>query len=312
MDGRAGHPGAGVSYDGNGRRYRDSDSKTRARVPPAAHAFQPELARLLRTGVDCSRSRAPPARLLQSTGAFHACQIGTRLHSEGTTSEASDPRCGDRPCRAGRARAAARGGGAGNWTADPARAEIWGAWAIAMPISNGRLDVAYEPPMRLGGTPVESRASQTLNVDAGAGYGVDLGVNLFPHPVVGVQVALTATSADVSGANGEYDTYLRYISMPPPDCQPRENTYEQSAPWGTHDRHARVPFARHRWRGAVARAAGRVGGTLAGGLDIDWFTGELESVGYTQFILGGHSTLFSVTHRVRVGRRRASPPSAPT
>jgi hypothetical protein len=51
-----------------------------------------------------------------------------------------------------------------------------------------------------------------------------------------------------------------------------------------------------RWR----TATGRVGGTIAGGVDIDAFTGGLESVGYTQFILGGHSTLFPVTHRVRV------------
>ena len=195
--------------------------------------------------------------------------------------------------------------------ADPARAEIWGAWAIAMPISSGRLEVAYKPPMRLGGTPLESRASHTLNVDAGAGYGVDLGVNLFPHPVVGVQVALTATSADVSGANGEYDTYLRYISMPPPDYQPRENTYEQSAPWGpttgTLGYRSLVIGGVVRWRAA----AGRVGGTLAGGLDIDWFTGELESVGYTQFILGGHSTLFSVTHRVRVRPSKGEPAIGP-
>jgi hypothetical protein len=51
-----------------------------------------------------------------------------------------------------------------------------------------------------------------------------------------------------------------------------------------------------RWRTATER----IGGTLAAGVDIDWFTGELESVGYTELILGGHSTLFPVTHRVRV------------
>jgi hypothetical protein len=44
----------------------------------------------------------------------------------------------------------------------------------------------------------------------------------------------------------------------------------------------------------------RLGGTIVGGVDIVWLTGELESLGYTQFILGGHTTLCSVTHRVRV------------
>jgi hypothetical protein len=183
---------------------------------------------------------------------------------------------------------------------DPPRAEIWGAWAVAMPISNGTVDVAYEPPMRLGGTPLESRARQVLNVEAGAGYGLDLGVNVFFNRALGLQGAFTATSANVSGTNGDYDTFLRYISSQPPDYQPREYTCEQSTPWarttGTLGYRSLAIGGVVRWR----TATGRAGGTLAGGVDIDWFTGELESVGYTQFILGGHSTLFSVTHRVLV------------
>jgi hypothetical protein len=184
--------------------------------------------------------------------------------------------------------------------ADPPRAEIWGAWAVAMPISNGTLESAHEPPMRLGGTPLESLAHQVLNVEAGAGYGIDLGANVYFNRVIGVQGAITATSANVSGTNGGYETFLRYVSSPPPDYQPRENTSESSTPWapttGTLGYRSLAIGGVVRWR----TTAGRVGGTLAGGLDIEWYTGELESLGYTQFILGGHSTLFSVTHRVRV------------
>ena len=183
---------------------------------------------------------------------------------------------------------------------EPPRAEFWGAWALAMPIDSGTLAVDYEPPMRLGGTPLESRAHQLLSVEAGAGLGIDLGVNVFFNRVVGVQGAYTATSADLSGTNGTYDTYLRYISLPPPGYQPLESTYEQSAPWaptaGTLGYRSLAVGGVVRWR----TAADRIGGTIAAGVDIDWFTGELESVGYTQFILGGHSTLFPVTHRVRV------------
>ena len=185
-------------------------------------------------------------------------------------------------------------------TADSPRAEIWGAWAAARPINQGTLVSGYEPPLRLGGTPLESRARQILNVEAGAGLGIDLGANVFVTRVLGIQGALTVTSADVSGTNGNYNTLLRYISNPPPDYQPRENTVESSSPWGsttgTLGHRAIAIGGVVRWR----TTAGRVGGTLAGGLDIGWFTGELESLGYTQFILGGHSTLFSVTHRVRV------------
>ena len=194
----------------------------------------------------------------------------------------------------GKARAQAAG------TVEPPRAEIWGAWAAAMPISSGTLAVDYEPPMRLGGTPLESRAQQLSSVEAGAGLGIDLGVNVFFNRVVGVQGAYTATSANLSGANGTYDTFLRYISLPPPGYQPLESTYEQSTPWaptaGTLGYRSLAVGGVVRWR----TAAERIGGTIAAGIDIDWFTGELESVGYTQFILGGQSTLFPVTHRVRV------------
>jgi len=161
-------------------------------------------------------------------------------------------------------------------------------------------------------TPLESRASQVLTVEADAGFGADLGVNVFFNRVLGVQGAVTAASANVSGTNGDYDTFLRYISLPPPDYQPRENTYEQSTPWepttGTLGYRSLAIGAVVRWR----TDTGRVGGTLAGGIDFDWFTGELESVGYTQFILGGHSTLFPVRTACASGRRRASTRSAPT
>jgi len=196
----------------------------------------------------------------------------------------------------GEARAQAAG------TIEPPRAEIWGAWAVAMPIGSGTLAVDYEPPMRLGGTPLESRAHQLSSVEAGAGLGIDLGVNVFFNRVVGVQGAFTATSANLSGTNGNYDTFLRYISLPPPGYQPLESTYEQSTPWaptaGTLGYRSLAVGGVVRWRTATER----IGGTIAAGIDIDidWFTGELESVGYTQFILGGQSTLFPVTHRVRV------------
>lgn len=192
-------------------------------------------------------------------------------------------------------------------TANPPRAEIWGGWAVATP-THGTLDSGYEPPMRLGGTPLEGRAHQVLHVEAGAGPGIDLGANLFFNRVFGVQGAFTFASADVSGTNGNYDTFLRYTSNQPPDYQPREHTVESSTPWkpttGTLAYRSLAIGGVVRWR----TAAGRMGGTLAGGLDIGWFTGELESLGYTQFILGGHSTLFSVTHRVRI-RPSPSDPS---
>ncbi|HSP91902.1 MAG TPA: hypothetical protein VLN08_13390 [Vicinamibacterales bacterium] len=185
-------------------------------------------------------------------------------------------------------------------TAGPPRAEIWGGLAVAMPVSNGALTLDHEPPMRLGGTPLESRAHQVLNVETGVGRGMDFGANVYFNRVFGVQGAFTAASADVGAMNADYTTSLRYISLPPPDYRPTENTISSSTPWeptaGTLGRRALALGGVVRW----GTATGRVGGTLAGGVDIEWLTGELDSAGYTQFILGGHSTLFGVTHRVRV------------
>ena len=184
-------------------------------------------------------------------------------------------------------------------SAGPARVEIWGGLAVAAPASGGTLDMAYAPPMRLGGTPLESRASQTLAVDTGTALGLDAGINVFFSRVFGVQAAVFATSADLSGVNGDFHGFLRYIAMQPPDYQPREYTYERSSPWddtaGTLRRRS-VSFG-----GVVRWGVGRsVGGTVAGGVDIACLTGEIESAGYQQFVLGGHSTLFPVMHRVRV------------
>lgn len=192
--------------------------------------------------------------------------------------------------------AAAQAAGA----AGPPRAEIWGGVVVATPLSDGALTLDHEPPMRLGGTPLESRAHQVLNVETGAGRGMDVGANVYVNRVVGVQGAFTAASADVSAMNGDYDTYLRYISLPPPDYRPTENTIASSTPWertvGTLGRRSLAIGGVVRW----GTTTGRAGGTLAGGMDIEWVTGALDSAGYTQFVLGGHSTLIAVTHRVRI------------
>jgi len=195
-------------------------------------------------------------------------------------------------------------------SASPARVEIWGAGAIGKPGGDSTLDVAYAPPMQLGGTPLESRASQTLNVESSTGDGFDAGINLFFSRVFGLQAALSSVSADVGGANGDFHASLRYIARQPPDYTPREYTYDRSDPWeetsGALRRRSVALGGVLRWG-----AGRRVGGTVAGGVDVGWLTGEIESVGYTQFVLGGHSTLFPVRHRVRVrpaeGERLYSP-----
>ncbi len=81
-------------------------------------------------------------------------------------------------------------------TAGLPRAEIWGGLAAAMPAGQGSLILDHEPPMRLGGTPLKSRAHQVLTVETGVGLGMDVGANVFVNRVFGVQGAFAALSLD--------------------------------------------------------------------------------------------------------------------
>lgn len=182
----------------------------------------------------------------------------------------------------------------------PPRVEIFGAFARPLPAAGGTLDARYEPPLRSGGTRLSSESSQTLTVDASAGRGAHVGANIFVSRAFGVQTAFTRTSADVTGVNDSYDVALRYIALMPPGYTPVELSYARSNPWGDTAGTLTVQSVSLggvvRWRGA----GGAIGGTLAGGVSRDRYTGDIESLAYTQFVMGGHSTLFPVVHRVAV------------
>lgn len=180
----------------------------------------------------------------------------------------------------------------------PSRVEVWGGWAFAFPTSDGLLESNYEPLLLNGGSAIASATTQTLNVGTDSGGGIHAGVNLFVTGLLGIQVAFTRSSADVSGSAGEYTDFIRYVSLPPPDYKPVENSYKSTSPAAPAS--GRLVYQSLalggvlRWRAAE----GRVGGTFAGGITFDRHSGEVENVIYTQFILGGHSVLFPVHHRV--------------
>jgi hypothetical protein len=118
--------------------------------------------------------------------------------------------------------------------------------------------------------------------------------------VAGLQVTFDRTAMDVAGTAGVHDSYLRYVSLAPPSYEPHETVYERTSPWPAASGSIDVTTLAI---GGVARwtaGSGRVGGLAGGGLAVEHYGGSIESVAYTQFILGGHSTLFPVTHRVIV------------
>jgi hypothetical protein len=180
----------------------------------------------------------------------------------------------------------------------PSRVEVLGGWAVAFPTSDGLLESQYEPPLLNGGAAIASATMQTLNVGTESGGGIHAGVNVFVTGLLGVQIAFTRSSADVSGSPGTYDDFIRYVSLPPPDYRPVESTFENTSPAppaaGRLVYQSLAGGGVLRWRAAE----GRVGGTFAGGVTFDRHSGEVENVIYTQFVLGGHSTLFPVHHRV--------------
>jgi hypothetical protein len=178
--------------------------------------------------------------------------------------------------------------------------EIWGGVAIAAPVSGGTLESRYAPPLLLGGESIASLAAQTLRVDTGWGAGAEAGVNLFLTRRFGVQAGFAYSRATASGANGPYAVSLRYISRQPPDYVAREYTTGSSSPWS--DTVGKLGTRSASFGGVVrlGTAGSRFGGTVAAGIVLGHLTGELESLGYTQFVLGGHSTLFATRHRVVV------------
>jgi hypothetical protein len=182
----------------------------------------------------------------------------------------------------------------------PSRMEISGALTLLPSTTGSVLNVAYEPALRLGGTPIESRAHQSLTVDTRSGRGFEIGLAVFPARAAGLQLTFARSTTDVAGTAGVHDSHLRYVSLAPPSYEPREIVYEHTAPWppatGSLDITTMAIGAVARWTAEGGRFGGRVGGGLAG----EHHGGRIESVAYTQFVLGGHSTLFPVTHRVIV------------
>lgn len=177
--------------------------------------------------------------------------------------------------------------------------EVTVAWTAAFSIPDGMIEAAFEPVLRQGGTRLESQSTQRLTVDTGVGHGVELGLDAFPRRFAGVHVGISTARADLSGLNSDYRTSIRYVSLQPPDYQPAEHAVAQLLPWDATS--GRLRTSALTLAGAVRLAPGRrVGGTLRAGIDLERYSGEIHSLAYTQFVMGGHATLFAVSHHVRM------------
>ena len=155
----------------------------------------------------------------------------------------------------------------------------------------GELVSSYSPPL-LFTSEFTSHGGQTLALNANRGVGVEAGVNLFATPHLGVQILANRASTDLAGTNGPYALDLTYVSRQPPNFDPQTFTVRQSSPWpDTSGSLTQLTIALN----GVARVgtADRLNATISGGLSYYRLSGTAQPLGFTTFLLGGHSVLFS-------------------
>ena len=171
----------------------------------------------------------------------------------------------------------------------PARWRVIVGPSLALPSFATTYVSNYSPPFQY----VEhtSAATQTLPLDAGTGPGVLLGLERRLGRHVGLQLSAHYGEADLSGAPGHYELSMRYTSRPPPSYEPVEVSLERSeAQPDAEGRLKTLAVALDLVAWADLGAHGRLG--LAAGPAWLRTKGRAQSLVYTAYFMGGHSTSF--------------------
>jgi hypothetical protein len=148
---------------------------------------------------------------------------------------------------------------------------------------------SYSPPFQY----VEhtSEATQTMPLDAGTGPGVLLGIERTLGRHVGLQLSAHYGAADVSGDPGQYDLTMRYTSRPPPSYDPVDVSLQRSEVQPAAEGRLKtlaVTLDLVAWADLGSR--GRLGVSVGPA----WLhaEGRAQSLVYTAYHMGGHSTSF--------------------
>jgi hypothetical protein len=175
--------------------------------------------------------------------------------------------------------------------------EIFGGLGFYWPALDTTFDASYVPSEvsginQLFVTPdLRSEARQFLSLQGARSVGFGLGLNVFPHRVVGFQFLFDRTSVDITGENEpqEVDLVWDSIAFPNPDPVVLEHSFTVPAAdtEGTLDELA-LSF------NLVARfGSGRaVSGSVSSGLTYFRFDAEAERLTAIAGWLGGHAVLF--------------------
>jgi hypothetical protein len=170
------------------------------------------------------------------------------------------------------------------------RVAVWGAIGVDQSVS-GTVTTTYVPELKFSRAE-QGSAGQVVTLGPDRLLVGSFGADVFFTRNLGVEASLARGHSSPVSPSTPYETSLRYVSRPPPDYAPVVVEDEQSTPWTP------VQTSLDRWTtslNGVVRWGGRglVGGTLSGGLSWVRTTASFEPLGYTMFVLGGHSTLFA-------------------
>jgi len=161
--------------------------------------------------------------------------------------------------------------------------------SLVLPAFETTYASTYSPPFQY--VPHTSDATQGMPLDAGAGPGLLVGVERSLGPHVGLQLTAHYGEADLSGAAGQYDLTMKYTSRPPPSYEPVEVSLRRSeAQPGAEGRVKTLAVAFDLVAWADLGPHGRLG--VAAGPAWLHAKGRAESLVYTAYHMGGHSTSF--------------------
>jgi hypothetical protein len=182
--------------------------------------------------------------------------------------------------------------------APPAHAqqvEISFGSGIATALEEASYESRYEPI--LPNAEHTSLATQTLVLDGERAPLFWAGVDWLPSPHSGFAARVDYRRLPLGGVNGPYDVSLTYTARQPPDFEPDEFTYERSTEWPETDGELRQLTASVGVVVHAGRAEG-AGARLFAGAGFTNVRGTLAPLGYTSFLLGGHSVLFPTEAQV--------------
>jgi opacity protein-like surface antigen len=179
--------------------------------------------------------------------------------------------------------------------AEPSRIDLRVSYGLASSIGSGSLSTDYIPSLEYGQS--TGSASQTLTLSGDDATMLAIGLDYWPARSFGMQLLAEWADAEVRGTSSAYDVHLDYEARQPPDYELRpyqwDRTYDWDDPTGEIETLTIAFNAIGRWP-----LGGRFTGTLAAGVASTRVEGEIDSLGFTTFRLGGHAVLFPEEFRI--------------